>query len=47
MTDDAATVRNDLGEHFNPDRPNAVWCTNITYLWTDGVSQAASLAEKF
>ncbi len=19
---------------FNPDRPNAVWCTDITYIWT-------------
>jgi len=29
-------LRNYLGEHFNPDRPNAVWCTDITYIWTDG-----------
>lgn len=21
-------------EQFNPDRPNAVWCTDITYIWT-------------
>ena len=28
-------LRNYLGEHFNPDRPNAVWCTDITYIWTD------------
>ena len=23
-----------LDEQFNPKRPNAVWCTNITYIWT-------------
>ena len=25
---------NILDEQFNPERPNAVWCTNITYIWT-------------
>ena len=23
-----------LDERFNPERPNAVWCTDITYIWT-------------
>ena len=23
-----------LNEQFNPERPNAVWCTDITYIWT-------------
>ena len=23
-----------LDEQFNPERPNAVWCTDITYIWT-------------
>ena len=23
-----------LNEQFNPKRPNAVWCTDITYIWT-------------
>ncbi|BCZ47091.1 hypothetical protein psyc5s11_31580 [Clostridium gelidum] len=23
-----------LNEQFNPSKPNAVWCTNITYIWT-------------
>lgn len=27
-------LHNILDEQFNPDRPNAVWCTDITYLWT-------------
>ena len=25
---------NILDEQFNPERPNAVWCTDITYIWT-------------
>ena len=24
-----------LKEQFNPERPNAVWCTDITYVWTN------------
>lgn len=27
-------LRNILDEQFNPERPNAVWCTDITYIWT-------------
>ena len=27
-------LHNILNEQFNPDRPNAVWCTDITYIWT-------------
>ena len=27
-------LHNILDEQFNPDRPNAVWCTDITYIWT-------------
>ena len=27
-------LHNILAEQFNPDRPNAVWCTDITYIWT-------------
>ncbi len=25
---------NILAEKFNPDRPDAVWCSDITYIWT-------------
>ena len=28
-------LRNYLAENFNPARPNATWCTDITYIWTD------------
>ena len=27
-------LHNVLNEQFNPNRPNAVWCTDITYIWT-------------
>lgn len=27
-------LKNILDEQFNPDRPNAVWCSDITYIWT-------------
>lgn len=29
-------LQNILDEKFNPDRPNAVWCSDITYIWTTG-----------
>ena len=28
-------LRNVLKRNFDPTEPNAVWCTDITYLWTD------------
>lgn len=28
-------LENILDEQFNPAAPNTVWCTDITYLWTD------------
>ncbi|WOO36596.1 IS3 family transposase [Anaerocolumna sp. AGMB13020] len=27
-------LHNILDEQFNPERPNAVWCTDINYIWT-------------
>lgn len=27
--------RNILKQQFNPKDPNAVWCSNITYIWTN------------
>ncbi|MEA5084329.1 MAG: IS3 family transposase [Lachnospiraceae bacterium] len=27
-------LQNSLDEQFDPERPNAVWCTDITYIWT-------------
>ena len=28
-------LKNVLKREFDPNEPNAVWCTDITYLWTD------------
>lgn len=27
-------LRNILKQQFNPEEPNAVWCSDITYIWT-------------
>ena len=33
-SDFSTELANILDEQFNPERPNAVWCTDITYVWT-------------
>ena len=33
-SDFSKELHNILDEQFNPDRPNAVWCTDITFIWT-------------
>ncbi len=33
-SDFSEELHNILDEQFNPERPNAVWCTDITYIWT-------------
>lgn len=42
-------LHNVLDENFNPDRPNAVWCTDITYIWTheDGYVYLTSIMDLF
>ena len=41
-------LHNVLDEQFNPDRPNAVWCTDITYIWTfDGFVYLTSIMDLF
>ena len=41
-------LQNILDEQFNPDRPNAVWCSDITYIWTiDGFVYLASIMDLF
>ena len=32
-SDFSTELYNILDEQFNPDRPNAVWCSDITYIW--------------
>jgi len=37
-----------LNEQFNPDRPNAVWYSDITYIWTiDGFVYLTSITALF
>ena len=33
-SDFSSELQNILDEQFNPERPNAVWCSDITYIWT-------------
>ncbi|WP_277489042.1 MULTISPECIES: IS3 family transposase [unclassified Breznakia] len=32
--DYSSKLENILNRQFNPSKPNAVWCTDITYIWT-------------
>lgn len=34
-SDFSTQLHNILKEQFNPERPNAAWCTDITYIWTN------------
>jgi transposase InsO family protein len=41
-------LHNILDEQFNPDRPNAVWCSDITYIWTvDGFVYLTSIMDLY
>ena len=43
-SDFSKELHNILDEQFNPDRPNAVWCSDITYIWTwDGFVYLTSM----
>ena len=33
-SDFSVKLKNILNEQFNPERPDAVWCSDITYIWT-------------
>ncbi|MCB5950931.1 IS3 family transposase [Enterococcus sp. BWT-B8] len=33
-TDFSSKLQTILEEDFNPERPNAIWCTDIRYVWT-------------
>lgn len=33
-SDFSSELKNILDERFNPERPDAVWCSDITYIWT-------------
>ena len=40
-------LTNVLDRNFNPERPNEVWCTDITYIWTiaDGFVYLTSIMD--
>ena len=45
-SDFSTELQNILDEQFNPDRPNAVWCSDITYIWTiDGFVYLTSIID--
>ena len=47
-SDFSKKLHNILNEQFNPDRPNAVWCTDITYIWTrDGFVYLTSIMDLY
>ena len=47
-SDFSEELKNVLDEQFNPERPNAVWCTDITYIWTqDGFVYLNSIMDLF
>ncbi len=47
-SDFSTELKNIIDEQFNPDRPNAVWCSNITYIWTiDGFVYLTSMMDLF
>lgn len=47
-SDFSSELQNFLDEQFNPERPNAVWCTDITYIWTiDGFVYLTSIMDLY
>ncbi|MBV4441680.1 IS3 family transposase [Clostridium tyrobutyricum] len=47
-SDFSSKLENILNGQFNPIAPNAVWCTDITYLWTDaGFVYLASIMDLY
>ena len=45
-SDFSTELQNILDEQFNPDRPNAVWCSDITYIWAiDGFFYLTSVMD--
>jgi putative transposase len=47
-SDFSSELHNILDEQFNPERPNEVWCSDITYIWTlDGFTYLTSIMDLF
>lgn len=46
--DFSTELKNILNEEFNPVKPNAVWCSDITYIWTyEGFVYLTSIMDLF
>lgn len=46
--DFSETYKNILKKQFNPDTPDAVWCSDITYIWTfDGFVYLTSIMDLY
>ena len=47
-SDFSIELKNILDEEFNPSEPNAVWCSDITYIWTyEGFVYLTSVMDLF
>ena len=47
-SDFSIELQNILDEQFNHDRPNAAWCSGITYIWTiDGFVYLTNIMDLF
>ena len=47
-SDFSSKLQNILDEQFNPKRPNTVWCSDITYIWTiDGFVYLTSIMDLY
>ena len=47
-SDFSIELKNILDEKFNPSEPNAVWCSDITYIWTyEGFVYLTSIMDLF
>ena len=47
-SDFSSELKNILDENFSPSTPNAVWCTDITYIWTyDGFVYLTSVMDLY
>ena len=47
-SDFSSELKNILDEQFHPERPNAVWCSDITYIWTiDGFVYLTSIMDLY
>ena len=45
---DSTRLKNLLKQKFNPKRPDAVWCNDITYIWTsEGFMYLSTIMDLF